>query len=334
MNLSSRLGIEERPLFEKVLLRVSAIGAIAGVFSLPFTRLMLLTDWAMVFGGVVTVVLLGASSLRGRDDTLPLQTRALCVVLAGVIGLCFGSVPAALIALGALTGLAMAGPRTAPPRQHLVGAIGGALGVGWGLWIVPEMLRVFQAFPIPALAIGASAISAMLFGLGLVAPQLRLDIDALSARLRTLGSESGQRLRRTWDRCHQALRRAPAQARAEVIRLLDTMVREAELMLTRIDNLDARLGAANPADAQAQLAELKAEVATTSDTLTRKRLQSAAGSLSDSLEHLQTLERKRERFGAELKLRLVTLERAALALEAAQGEPEELKALVLRLRAP
>ncbi len=101
-----------------------------------------------------------------------------------------------------------------------------------------------------------------------------------------------------------------------------------------LESLDGRLRAADPSDAKAQFTQLKADLAAATDSTTRERLQSAANALSDSLEQLQTLERKRERFSAELKLKLATLERAALALETAQGAPDELKTLVLRLSAP
>ena len=82
------------------------------------------------------------------------------------------------------------------------------------------------------------------------------------------------------------------------------------------------------------MALLKNDVAQSTDAMARARLSSAVASLSDSLEALDAMERKRERLGAELKLKLATLERAALALETAQGEPAELRTLVLRLSQP
>ncbi len=333
MNLSSRISIEDRAQFEAVTGRVVGLGTGFAVLWAPF-RQDPASTWLPVLATLAVGTLLAASSLRGRDDTLPLVTRVLFGVVAAAIGLCLDSLGAAVVAVGALTGLAMAGPPGTASTRQLAGAAGGALGAGWALAIIPAVLPQLHGLPRTAAGLVSAVAAAVLFALGLLAPHLRLHADALSAKLEALQSEAGKRLHRTWVRCHQALRRAPASDRSQLLRLLDGMVREAERMLASAQTLGERLTTANPTDAQAQLAELKADVAAATDPLTRDRLQSAASSLSDSLEHLQTLERKRERFAAELKLKLATLERAALALEAAQGEPSELRTLALRLTAP
>lgn len=327
MTFASRISIDDRLFFERIVTRLVVIGAVAGTFFVPLAHE--LATWPLVLGSVVSVALFGAGPLRGRDDTLELRTRVLGFLVAGFAGFWFSAVPVAVLAVGGLAGLSLA-----PTERRLFGAVGGLVGVGWALWLMPELDRLFAGAHPGVRMVGATVAGSAVFALGLLVSHLRLHVDALSARLERRGSESGRWLNRTWVRCHRALEQAPARLRGELIHLLDSGVREAERMLSTLETLERRLSAANPADATAQLTQLKVDIAESKDSTTRERLQGAAASLSDGLEHFQTLERRRERFAAELKLKLATLERAALGLETAQGEPEELRSVVLRLTAP
>jgi hypothetical protein len=332
MNLYRRLSLSNRVGFEAAALRVTLLGAFAGVLSAPLAHDFGALSPA-ILGGVVGVTTLFAGLLRGAAAVQSKGVRVLGALMAATCGFCLVSIPAAVVLGAAAAGFVHAGPAGTPTGRQLAGAGGAAAGAGWALWLMPQLLKLLHGLPQVPIAIGLSAAAAMLFALGLVAPHVQLDADEISARLRALAGDSGERLRKTWARCTANLVRAPSGARAELRPMLARLVTEAEQMLRSASNLDTRLKAANPADAEAQLQQLKLELGAATDSLTRERLQSAATSLSDSLEHLQTLTRKRERFGAELKLKLATLERAALSLETAQGEPEELHTLALRLTA-
>ena len=330
---TDQLSFEERPMFERIVTGLIGIGAIIGVVAIPLEAMRSIGAPAML-SVVTAAALLGASSLRGRDDTLTLGLRVFGVFAAALIGYCFDSLTAMVVAMGAVAGLALAGTQHTSGSRQMMGILWGVLGSLWALWAVPALGRTVPGLPIPMRSVAAGVMSGIFLGAGLVLIHVRAHADAVTARLKKVGGESGARLQRTWDRCHQSLRAAPASARREVLTLLEINACEAERLAGQLVIIDARLLAADRKDAELQVGLLKNDVAQATDALTRSRLSSAVASLSDSLEALDAMERKRERLGAELKLKLAILERAALALETAQGEPAELKTLVLRLSQP
>ena len=328
---TDQLSLDEQPAFERLAAGLILIGAAVGVLAIPFAGVTGVSSPAVV-AVVIAIAVLGASSLRGNEQTLGRGTRVLAVCAAALIGGCFDSVTAMAVAMGAAGGLAIAG--TADGARPQVGVAAGVLGTLWALWAVPAVSRLFPQLPLPLRSVGEGVLTGIFFGAGLLLLHLRVHADAVSARLERVGGETGVRLERLWGRCGRALRLAPSAARREVLGLLEGQVREAERLAGHLLTTSARLVAADRHEAQAQVQTLRDEVSRTTDGVTRARLAGAVASLSDSLEALDQMERKRERLDAELKLKLATLERAALALETAQGEPAELKTLVLRLSQP
>ena len=326
---TDRLSFEEQPRFERVITGLVGTGAVIGMSLIPFHDLWPVGH-PLSLAVITACALLGAKSLRGSQAGVSAGMRTVAVFAAGAIGLCLESVSAMVVAMGAVAGLALVG-EGASNRRQAIGLVAGIAGPLWAMWAVPAVLRLVPDLPQPARSVAGGVLSAVFFGAGLALIHVHLHADAVSARLKKVGGETGVRLQRLWERCYASLLRAPGEARREVLGLLETNAREAERLAGLLVTLDARLLAADRTDAESQVAQLKSEAVATTDAITRARLSSAAVSLSDSLEALDALERKRERLGAELKLKLATLERAALALETAQGEPAELKTLVLRL---
>ena len=218
--------------------------------------------------------------------------------------------------------------------RKAAGAAGGAVGAAWALALLPRLDAVMLGLPFAAGGVVEGLAAGVFFATGLLALHVRVHPDGLTAQLEEVAGETGAHLRRVWGRCHAALAPAPVGERREVLRLLEAGVREAQRLTATLNTLDARLLAADRKDAEAQIAALRADAAGATDATARHQLLNAAGSLSDSLEALDALERKRERLGADLRLKLATLDRAAMALEGAQGEPGELRTLALRLAQP
>jgi hypothetical protein len=327
---TDQLTFEEQPVFERVVTGLLGVGAIVGVLAIPFWG-KADVGGATTIAVVTAVALVAASTLRGKDDTLPFWLRVFGVFAATMVGFCCESLAAWVVAMGATLGFAMAGTRAAAGSRQLLGIAAGVGGALWALWAVPALIRLAPGMPVPLRLVAEGVLSGVFVGGALGLLHVRVHADAIGARLKKVSGETGSRLQRVWDRCHQSLRSVPASSRREVLTLLEVNAREAERLVGQLANIDARLVAADRKDAEAQVALLKSDVAQSTDAMTRERLSSAVASLSDSLEALDAMERKRERMGAELKLKLATLERAALALETAQGEPAELKTVVLRL---
>ncbi len=319
---TDRLALVERAVFERMALAFAGIGAAAGTAAVAAG-----TKWVtapLLTCGIATVGLLAASTLRGRDDTLAFPARLLLLGAALVVGFATEGTVGVVLALGAFTGLAMAGP--APGWKRAVGFGAGAAGTAWALAVLPRLEAMWGGWPVVARAIALGTAAGVLFGVPLLALHVRVHPDALAARL------TDERLQRLWARVHAALAGAPRAVRGELLAVLGRTVGSAAQRSETLAVLDARLRAADRKDAEAQLAQLKADADAATDATARQRLTSAAASLGDSLEALDTLDRKRERLEAEVRLSLAVLERSAMAIETAQGAPDELRAVALRLQ--
>lgn len=331
---TDQLSFEGQDVFERVVTGLIGIGAATGVLLVPFTEGFSFSGPALTVAMVGGFALLFASQLRGSDSPVPLGLRVLGVFAAAMVGVCLQSVTAMVLAMAGFAGVVLGAEAGGSGRRHLLGMLAGAVGATWALWAIPALERLVPGLPMPVRSVLTGALSGLFLGGGLLLLHVRVHADAVAARLRKVTGETGVRLQRTWDRCHRSLLPAAPSTRREVLALLEVNAREAERLASQLTAIDARLVAADRKDAESQVASLRADVAQATDAMTRERLQSAVASISDSLEALDAMERKRERMGAELKLKLATLERAALALESAQGEPAEIKTLMLRLSAP
>ena len=331
---TERLSFEGRPLFERIATGLLCLGASTGVLLLPLGIGGAPARWPAPLCLVLAAALLAAKTLRGRDDTLPVAWRVGLVGSSAVLAVSFHSAAVLALSLGAFTGLAMAGDRTASGARRAVGLAAGALASAWALLTMPALMRALPDVGEPLQGILVGAAAALLFGVGLLLLHVRVHVDAVAARLARVEGELGGRLQQVWSRCHRALREAPTGQRRQVLRLISADAAEAGRLAGVLATLEVRLQAAARTDAQSQRALILCDAAATSDATTRARLTSAAASLSDTLEALDSLGRRRERLGADVRLKLATLERAAMALETAQGEPAELQSLVLRLSQP
>jgi len=325
---TERFSFEGRPTFERIAMGMLIVGAVTGALLIPVGAFSLIR-LPVTISLVCAAALLGATNLRNDDDTLPLGLRAFAVFSAAVIGYCCQSATVLMVGLGAVMGLALVG--FGSNARRAVGVAAGVLGTFWASAVIPQVVKLAKGVP-PELVEGT--LSGLILGLAMVANHVRVHPDATSARLWSVGGDVGARLQKTWTRCRESLNGAEPKARREVLALLEQSSREAEKLAGQLHTLDTRLISADRKDAEVQLGLLKVDAEAATDATVRAQLGSAAASLSDSLEALDAMQRKRERLGAELRLKLATLERAALALEAAQGEPAELRSLVLRLSQP
>ncbi len=324
MALSVKL--QEREDFEVRTLRALGGGAVAGLCVAMASRLLGLhvdeTFFAVGLATLASVRLdwkkwaalwVGLPVLLNLPDILmvptPLSEAGTGALAAGVVGLL--------------------GMKWRPkPARVVAGAVGAGVMVPLGLYVKQVMdARLFDGAPGPMGAMVGFSTVALFWSVGTLLTHVEVHSDALESRGSTLEKqltgESGTLVSRAlglYRQCRQEVGKLEAGAgRTELVGVLEKMTREVFTLAEAHAALESQLAAVEQQDVDAQVKELKAKAAATTDAVARRQLELAASSLGEELNHLDALGRKRERLLAQLHAQVALLERARVSLVGARG---------------
>ena len=234
---------------------------------------------------------------------------------------CMGALAAGVV--GAL-GLAWR-PR---PWQVLAGAVGAGALVPVGLYVKAVMeARLFEGHLGPLSTMLGLTTVALFWAVGMLATHVRVHANAVEARGSALetqltGEAQGlvSRAGVLYQECRrEAGRLAAGPGRTELLGVLEKMAREVFSLAETHAGLEAQLHAVKQGDVDAQVKELRAKAAATTDAVARRQLELAASSLGEELNHLDLLDRKRERLLAQLHAQVALLERARVSMVGVRG---------------
>jgi hypothetical protein len=317
--------LQEREDFEVRTLRALGGGAAAGLLVAAAARLHVHVDLgffavagaalasARVDWKVRLGLLVGLPVLLNIPDVLnvpsPLAEACMGTLAAGVVG-----------ALGTSWR-----PR---PLQVLAGAVGAGALVPLGLYVKTVMdARLFDGrLGAVGTVLGLAAVG-LFWSVGTLASHVSVHANAVEARGSALEKQlSGEaqglvtRAVTLYGQCQkEAARLSAGPGKAELLGVLEKMVREVFSLAESHANLEAQLHAAQQGDVDAQVRELRARAAATTDAVARRQLELAASSLGEELNHLDLLGRKRERLLAQLHAQVALLERARVSLVGVRG---------------
>jgi hypothetical protein len=323
MSLSVQL--REREDFEVRTLRALGGGVAAGLLVAALARLHLRVDvgFFAVAGAALACtradwkvrlgMLVGLPVLLNIPDVLNVPTP-----LAEV---CMGTLAAGVVG--------WLGTQWKPkPLQVLAGALGAGALVPLGLYVKQVMdARLFDG-RLGALdtVVGLAAV-ALFWSVGTLAAHVEVHGDAVEARGTVLEKQlSGEtqglvsRAVTLYRQCQQVAGKLQAgPGRTELVGVLEKMTREVYALAESHAALEAQLAAVEQGGVDAQVKELRAKAAATTDAVARRQLELAASSLGEELNHLDALGRKRERLLAQLHAQVALLERARVSLVGVQG---------------
>lgn len=317
--------LQEREDFEVRTLRALGGGALAGLAMVAARRLGVHLEPA--YFGVLGAALAGARvDWKRRLGLLVGLPLLLCVPL--VLNL-----PSTLekVCIGALAAAAVAGLGTAwrpRPLQVLAGALGAGALLPLGLYVKTVMdARLFDGRLEPLGALVGLTTVALFWSVGLLATHVRVHASAVEARGTSLETQlAGEaqglvtRARVLYQQCQKETQRLTAgPGRSELQGVLEKMAREVFSLAETHAGLEAQLHAVQQGNVDAQVQELRAKAAATTDAVARRQLELAASSLGEELNHLDLLERKRERLMAQLHAQVALLERARVSLVGVRG---------------
>lgn len=316
--------LQEREDFEVRTLRALGGGAAAGLLAAALARMNLQVDMgffavagaalagARVDWKVRLGMLVGLPVLLNIPDVLnvptPLSEACMGALAAGVVGL-----------LGTW--------RSRPPRV-LAGAVGAGALVPLGLYVKTVMdARLFDGrLGAVGMVLGLAAVG-LFWSVGTLASHVSVHGNAVEARGSALEKQlSGEaqglvtRAVTLYGQCQkEAARLSAGPGKTELLGVLEKMVRELFSLAESHANLEAQLHAVQQGDVDAQVKELRAKAAATTDAVARRQLELAASSLGEELNHLDLLGRKRERLLAQLHAQVALLERARVSLVGVRG---------------
>ncbi len=214
------------------------------------------------------------------------------------------------------------------PLQVLAGAVGAGALVPLGMYVKAVMeARLFDGKQGPLSGLLGLSVVALFWAVGMLATHVRVHASAVEARgsaLETqLTGEAQSLVSRAvvlYQQCSTEASRLPAGAgRTELQGVLEKMAREVFSLAETHAGLEAQLHAVQQGDVDAQVKELKAKAAATTDMVARRQLELAASSLGEELNHLDILSRKRERLMAQLHAQVALLERARVSMVGVRG---------------
>ncbi|WP_338872196.1 hypothetical protein [Myxococcus stipitatus] len=167
----------------------------------------------------------------------------------------------------------------------------------------------------------------LFWSIGTLPSHLVLHTDAVEARGNTLkdslkgeAQELAARAVGLYQQCKAAVLRMPlSPGRQELLEVLEKMASESFSLAETHAALTAQLDSVVAHDVDAQVKELRARAAAIQDSVARRQLELAASSLGEELNHLDALNRKRERLLAQLHAQVALLERARVSFIGAQG---------------
>ena len=107
--------------------------------------------------------------------------------------------------------------------------------------------------------------------------------------------------------------------RTQLQGVLDTLATGVFTLAEEYAELEARLRGARAEEVGTQVKELRAKAAAMTDAVARRQLELAASSLGEELNHLDVLDRKRERLLAQLHAQVALVERARVSLVGVRG---------------
>ncbi|HEX8435611.1 hypothetical protein [Archangium sp.] len=317
--------LQEREDFEMRTLRALGGGAAAGLLAVAASRLHVHVDTgffavagaalasARVDWKVRLGMLVGLPVLLNIPDVLnvptPLAEACMGTLAAGVVG--------------------WLGTSWRPkPLQVLAGAVGAGALVPLGLFVKQVMdVRLFDGRLGAVGAVLGFAAVALFWGVGMLAAHVQVHGDAVEARgtllEKQLSGEAQGLLARAvalYRQCRKVTEKLEAgPGRTELVGVLEKMTREVFNLAESHAALEAQLEAVEQGDVDAQVKELRAKAAATTDGVARRQLELAASSLGEELNHLDALGRKRERLLAQLHAQVALLERARVSLVGVQG---------------
>ncbi|PTL84864.1 hypothetical protein [Vitiosangium sp. GDMCC 1.1324] len=317
--------LQEREDFEVRTLRALGGGAAVGLAVAAASRMHLhldMTFFAVAGAAVASAradwkvrlgMLVGLPVLLNIPEVLnvptPLSEACMGTLAAGVVGL--------------------VGTRWKPkPLQVLAGAVGAGMMVPLGLYVKTVMdARFFDGRLGAVGAVVGLAAVALFWSVGTLAAHVRVHGNAVEARGTALEKQlSGEaqglvsRAVTLYGQCQkEAARLTAGPGKTELVGVLEKMAREVFSLAESHAQLEAQLRAVQQGDVDAQVQELRAKAAATTDAVARRQLELAASSLGEELNHLDILGRKRERMLAQLHAQVALLERARVSLVGVQG---------------
>jgi hypothetical protein len=320
------LQLQEREDFEVRTLWALAGGAVGGLCAAVASRAGVLVDV-----GFLAVGLAALASARVDWKRRAALLLGLPVMLA-VPQVLEVPTPLAEVGMGAVAAAVVGwlGTKWSPrPAQVAAGAVAAGVLVPLGLYVKQVMdARLFDGRWGTVGAMAGFTAVALFWSVGTLATHVVVHADAVEAhgaRLeKQLAGEALALVARAlalYRQCREmAGRLAPGPGRSELLGVLEKLTREVFSLAEAHAGLEAQLGSVAQGDVDAQVKELRAKAAATSDAVARRQLELAASSLGEELNHLDTLGRKRERLLAQLHAQVALLERARVSLVGVQGD--------------
>ncbi|ATB34891.1 hypothetical protein CYFUS_000298 [Cystobacter fuscus] len=315
--------LQEREDFEKrTLLALAGAAALSPVLALT-THLYLPvnTAWLALLGA-------GIASTRGGWKTRLAMGVGLMVGLTVIWQV---RAPAALtqFCMGLLAAGAVDLWRVARrPYGVLAGMVGAGALVPLGMYVKAVLdARLFSPRPGMVSALVGLTVVALFWGVGRLASYVRVHGNKIEARGAALegqltGEAQGLVMRtvKLHKECRREVGRMEAgPGRKELTGVLDKLATGVFTLAEEYAELLARLQGARAADVSTQVQELRAKAAAATDAVARRQLELAASSLGEELNHLDVLDRKRERLLAQLHAQVALVERARVSLVGARG---------------
>ena len=317
-----RVGFEDSAAVERVLMRGALVGAVGGGAGAVLGSLSHSPG-----SGAFAVSFAAALLLL----VLPRQTVGLLLALTAAAALLPVFIPWTPSTLPYFftvpLGLAMALEPLTPVRR-LVALVGPSLGGAWCL-VVEHWLSARHLGGASALGWVALLASGLFISAGAAMAWLSFAVDAVEPRL-----AAQPKVRLAWLRLRTALRRLPkGEPRARLEALAHEGASRCVSARAQRDEVAASLDEGLEADARAAVAALTERLTETADAELKSHLAQLLRVHQDTLEQLDGLRRKVERFDARAAAEAGWLETAAFSVELAPKSELGLRELASRLDA-
>lgn len=322
VELWQRVGFEDAPRVDQLLLRGAAVGAVGAAFGTLVTTV----TSARPPGGlpVAFAAALALVALPRHGFGLRLALAFAVSVLALLLPWSPSSLPYFFtVALGVSLAL-----EPLPAWRRGLALVGPSLGAAWCLWVV-RWLSAWHLGPFAAARWLPIAAAGLFVAAGASLAWVSFAGDAVEPRLLVT-----PKVLHTWLRLRSALRRIPQGAhRARLQALAEAGAARFLAARAEADALQRSLDAQLEAETASAVVALQERLAQDTDAQLRAHLQQLLRVHQDTLEQLEGLRRQLERLDARAAAEAAWLDTAAFSLERAPAADPLLADVVSRLGA-